>query len=94
MDKTYFLLSLSLFLVLFHGSLGRRADRPCQQQQQGQCQLDRLNALRPDDRIKCEAGVIESWDPNHDQFLLCGPAPCDGGTTTLIIKRQLLSLGI
>jgi hypothetical protein len=74
MDKTYFLLSLSLFLVLFHGSLGRRADRPCQQQQQGQCQLDRLNALRPDDRIKCEAGVIESWDPNHDQFQCAGVA--------------------
>jgi len=25
---------------------------------------------------------------------VCGPAPCDGGTTTLIVKRQLLSLGI
>jgi len=27
MDKTYFLLSLSIFLVFFHGSLGRRTDR-------------------------------------------------------------------
>ncbi|CAK7346396.1 unnamed protein product [Dovyalis caffra] len=53
---------------------GRRADRPCPQQGQSQCQLDRLNALKPDNRIKSEAGVTESWDPNHDQFQCAGVA--------------------
>nr|TKS03400.1 legumin family protein [Populus alba] len=72
MAKTNVLLSFSLFLVLFHGSLGLTADRS--RQHQGQCQLDRLNALKPDNRIKSEAGVTESWDPNHDQFQCAGVA--------------------
>ncbi|KAM4085241.1 hypothetical protein ACJW30_10G012000 [Castanea mollissima] len=45
-----------------------------QQQQFNQCQLDRLDALEPNNRIKAEAGVIESWDPNDRQFQCVGVA--------------------
>ncbi|KAG5246345.1 legumin family protein [Salix suchowensis] len=72
MAKTNALLSFSLFLVLFHGSLGLTADRS--RNHQGQCQLDRLNALKPDNRVRSEAGLTESWDPNHDQFQCAGVA--------------------
>ncbi|KAJ6352268.1 hypothetical protein OIU76_001473 [Salix suchowensis] len=72
MVKTNALLSFSLFLVLFHGSLGLTADRS--RNHQGQCQLDRLNALKPDNRVRSEAGLTESWDPSHDQFQCAGVA--------------------
>ncbi|KAJ6412185.1 hypothetical protein OIU84_005275 [Salix udensis] len=72
MVKTNALLSFSLFLVLFHGSLGLTADRS--RNHQGQCQLDRLDALKPDNRVRSEAGLTESWDPNHDQFQCAGVA--------------------
>lgn len=66
------LLSLSLaFVLLFHGSLARSAYKP---QQQNQCQLDRLEALEPDIRIEAEAGFIDTWNPNHDQFQCTGVA--------------------
>ncbi|KAM4077363.1 hypothetical protein ACJW30_12G133300 [Castanea mollissima] len=39
-----------------------------------QCQLDRLNALKPNNRIEADAGVIESWDPNDQQFQCVGVA--------------------
>ncbi|KAM7253814.1 hypothetical protein ACFE04_031496 [Oxalis oulophora] len=57
---------LSIF-VLFNGCLARS-------QFQTECQLDRLNAREPDDRIESEAGVIEIWNPNHDQFQCAGVA--------------------
>ncbi|KAF2286809.1 hypothetical protein GH714_030475 [Hevea brasiliensis] len=70
MAKPNFLFTLSLSLVvLFNGSLASR-----QYQQQGQCQFDRIDALEPDNRIECEAGVIESWNPNDDQFQCAGVA--------------------
>ncbi|KAJ8899494.1 hypothetical protein K2173_018468 [Erythroxylum novogranatense] len=66
-----FMLSLSFcLLVLFQGSLARR-----QYQQQNECQLKRINAVEPDNRVECEAGIIESWDPsNHQQFRCAGVA--------------------
>ncbi|XP_050218340.1 11S globulin-like [Mercurialis annua] len=64
------ILSVSLCLLfLFQSSFARSAF-----QQQNQCQLDRLHALEPDNRIQCEGGVIESWNPNHDQFQCTGLA--------------------
>lgn len=68
------LLSISLCLVvlLFNGCLAQSGGR--QQQEFGQCQLKRLDALEPSNRIEAEAGVIESWDPNHQQFQCAGVA--------------------
>ncbi|EEF38210.1 11S globulin [Ricinus communis] len=64
------LLSLSFFLlVLFHGSLARR-----EFQQGNGCQLNKLYALEPDKRIQTEAGLVESWNPNRDQFQCAGVA--------------------
>ncbi|XP_050205091.1 11S globulin-like [Mercurialis annua] len=63
------LISLCL-LVLFHGSLAYHQ----YQQQQNQCQLDRLNALEPDNSVQCEAGTVESWNPNRDEFQCAGVA--------------------
>ncbi|XP_024022180.1 legumin type B, partial [Morus notabilis] len=63
-------LSLSLcLLVLFQGSLAISRSRSEEySRRQNECQFDRLQALEPDSRIQAEAGVIESWNPNHDQF--------------------------
>lgn len=36
--------------------------------------MDRINALEPDNRVECEAGVIDSWNPNEDQFQCAGVA--------------------
>ncbi|KAJ4826949.1 hypothetical protein Tsubulata_043111 [Turnera subulata] len=64
------LISLSLcLLVLFHTTLARQ-----QREQVGECNLNNLNALQPDNRIESEAGLIESWDPFHEQFECAGVA--------------------
>ncbi|KAF3436147.1 hypothetical protein FNV43_RR23239 [Rhamnella rubrinervis] len=66
------LLSFSLsFLILFHGSLARHQS---QQHGQDQCQLNKLEAREPDNRIECEAGQIDSWNPNHNEFQCPGVA--------------------
>ena len=64
--------SLCFLVLLINGCLAHRQ----RQQQQGfnQCQLDSLDALEPNNRIEAEAGVIESWDPNDDQFQCVGVA--------------------
>ncbi|XP_023897463.1 LOW QUALITY PROTEIN: 11S globulin seed storage protein Jug r 4 [Quercus suber] len=73
MAKLIFLYtSLCLLLVLFNGCLATQTSR--QQQQFNQCQLDRLDALKPNHRIEAEAGVIESWDPSDQQFQCVGVA--------------------
>ncbi|XP_041004554.1 11S globulin seed storage protein Jug r 4 [Juglans microcarpa x Juglans regia] len=74
MAKPMILLSIYLFLIvaLFNGCLAQSGGR--QQQQFGQCQLNRLAALEPTNRIEAEAGVIESWDPNNQQFQCAGVA--------------------
>ncbi|XP_044494550.1 11S globulin seed storage protein Ana o 2.0101-like [Mangifera indica] len=65
------LLSLSVcLLILLHGCLASR--KQCQQQ--NQCQIDWLDALEPDNRVEYEAGMVETWDPNHEQFQCAGVA--------------------
>ncbi|XP_050206837.1 11S globulin seed storage protein Ana o 2.0101-like [Mercurialis annua] len=65
------LLSVTVFLlVLLHGSVARREFM----QQGNECQLSRLHALEPDNRVECEAGLVESWNPNRDQFQCAGVA--------------------
>ena len=67
MAKPILLYTSLCFLVLFIN--GCLAHRQWQQQQEfNQCQLDSLDALEPNNRIEAEAGVIESWDPNDEQF--------------------------
>ncbi|KAM7278877.1 hypothetical protein ACFE04_006011 [Oxalis oulophora] len=39
-----------------------------------ECQLESLNAREPDETIKVEAGTIERWNPNNDQFRCAGVA--------------------
>ncbi|KAK4848194.1 hypothetical protein QYF36_010208 [Acer negundo] len=69
------LLSVSLtLLILFHGSLASNHHQSQQQQQLNKCQIDRLNTLEPTNRVEYEAGVVETWDPNHDQFQCSGVA--------------------
>jgi len=66
------LVSFSLcLLVLFNGCLAQRRQ---QQRQFGECRLDRLDALEPTHRVEAEAGVIESWDHNDQQFQCAGVA--------------------
>ncbi|XP_018827328.1 11S globulin-like [Juglans regia] len=67
------LLSISLCLVvLVNGCLAQSGGR--QQPRFGECKLKRLVALEPSNRIEAEAGVIESWDPNNQQFQCAGVA--------------------
>ena len=69
------LLSLSLCLfLLINSSLARQQFQHEKQSQQNQCQFDRLEAREPDNRIRSEAGEIETWNPNHDQFRCAGVA--------------------
>ncbi|KAJ4826948.1 11s globulin seed storage protein 1 [Turnera subulata] len=69
MAKPSLILSLSLCLLflLVHGSLARQ-----QREQFGECQLGNLHAGPPDHRFEVEGGVIESWDPNHNQLQCSG----------------------
>ncbi|GMN21173.1 hypothetical protein TIFTF001_048841, partial [Ficus carica] len=73
------LFSLSVcFLVLFQGSLAQlsrsRSRSEEYSRRQNECQFDNLQALEPDTRIQAEAGLIESWDPDHEQFQCAGVA--------------------
>ncbi|KAL5059697.1 hypothetical protein RYX36_031301 [Vicia faba] len=56
-------LSLSLCFLLFSSCFALR-----EQSQQNECQLERLDALEPDNRIESEGGLIETWNPNNRQF--------------------------
>ncbi|KAI7730462.1 hypothetical protein M8C21_000932 [Ambrosia artemisiifolia] len=67
---TMSILSLSLtFLLLFHGSC--LALRPVQQTQ-NQCQIQRINALEPNERVEAEAGYTEFFDSSEQQFQCAG----------------------
>ncbi|XP_009624043.1 11S globulin seed storage protein Jug r 4 [Nicotiana tabacum] len=62
-------LSFSLsFLLVLHGTFAQQR----YQQQQGECQLNRLSPQEPTVRIQAEAGVTELWDPNNQQFQCAG----------------------
>ncbi|CAN1244964.1 11S globulin [Linum grandiflorum] len=63
------LLSLCIFAILSYSSLGRQ-----QSQQGNECQIDRINAIEPDNTIQAEAGTIETWDPSRQQFQCAGVA--------------------
>ncbi|KAJ4955296.1 hypothetical protein NE237_012079 [Protea cynaroides] len=80
------LLSLGLcLLVLFHTSLAQleqqswHGQRHEQQQrrrfrEQSQCRIESLDALEPTHRLEAEAGQVEFWDQNHEQFDCAGVA--------------------
>ncbi|KAL6214553.1 hypothetical protein ACLB2K_013985 [Fragaria x ananassa] len=59
-------------LVLFHGCLASR--QQSQFSQQNVCMLNQIQAREPDNRIETEAGRIESWDHNQDDFQCAGVA--------------------
>ncbi|CAN1131617.1 11S globulin [Linum perenne] len=67
--STPLLLSLCLFAVLLHASVARQ-----QFQQGNECQIDRIDAIEPDNRIQAEAGTTEIWDQNRQQFQCAGVA--------------------
>ncbi|KAI5426465.1 hypothetical protein KIW84_032047 [Lathyrus oleraceus] len=62
-------LSLSFCFLLLGGCFALR-----EQPQQNECQLERLDALEPDNRIESEGGLIETWNPNNKQFRCAGVA--------------------
>ncbi|KAL1367568.1 hypothetical protein HN51_021639 [Arachis hypogaea] len=37
-----------------------------------ECQLDRLNALTPDNRIESQGGITETWNSNHPELRCAG----------------------
>lgn len=80
MNKPY-LLSLSICLLVFNACLALREPLS----QFNECQLESLNALEPDNRIESEAGVTETWNPNHPELR------CAGVT---VIKRTIESYGL
>nr|CAA47809.1 legumin (minor small) [Pisum sativum] len=65
----HFLSSFSLCFLLFttaclaHHSESDRFN---------QCQLDTINALEPDHRVESEAGLTETWNPNHPELKCAG----------------------
>ncbi|KAL6271431.1 hypothetical protein ACE6H2_028342 [Prunus campanulata] len=75
--------SLCLLLV-FNGCL---AARQSQLSPQNQCQLNQLQAREPDNRIQAEAGQIETWNFNQDDFQCAGVA-----ASRITIQRNGLHL--
>ncbi|GAU50916.1 hypothetical protein TSUD_411160 [Trifolium subterraneum] len=63
-------LSLISFSLLLFTSLAIR-DRP-EFDRFNQCQLDNINALEPDHRVESEAGLTETWNPNHPELQCAG----------------------
>lgn len=58
-----------MLVVLFNGCLGQ-GRLPFRQGYE--CQLDRISALEPTNRIQSEAGLTEVWDSNDEQFQCSG----------------------
>ncbi|XP_026379590.1 11S globulin subunit beta-like [Papaver somniferum] len=44
-------------------------------QGQSQCRIENINAQEPNRRVESEAGVVEFWDQNNEQFECAGVAP-------------------
>ncbi|KAI3506863.1 hypothetical protein L1887_21454 [Cichorium endivia] len=69
-NLTFLSLSLSV-LLLFNGCLANfRTSR--QQPQYDQCQIQRINALEPNERVQGEAGWTDFFDANDQQFQCAG----------------------
>nr|AAS67036.1 11S seed storage globulin [Chenopodium quinoa] len=66
---TLFLLSCSIALVLLNGCMGQGRMR---EMQGNECQIDRLTALEPTNRIQAEGGLTEVWDTQDQQFQCSG----------------------
>ncbi|XP_047326794.1 11S globulin seed storage protein 1-like [Impatiens glandulifera] len=70
------LLSLSFLLIIFLGTVSARSrgqsEHGFSQEDQAQCQLQRLNAQEPTFRIQAEAGESQIWDWKDDQFRCAG----------------------
>ncbi|CAA7410408.1 unnamed protein product [Spirodela intermedia] len=65
-------------LLLSQGCLGQlpfgEGRQPRRQTERREWRLERLEAVEPSRRIQAEAGVIEYWDQNQEQFQLAGVA--------------------
>ncbi|CAA7389529.1 unnamed protein product [Spirodela intermedia] len=72
------LLSAVCVLLLSQGCLGQlpsgEGRQPRRQTERREWRLERLEAVEPSRRIQAEAGVIEYWDQNQEQFQLAGVA--------------------
>jgi hypothetical protein len=64
-------LSLLSFSLLLFTSFAIRTDRS-EFDRFNQCQLDNINALEPDHRVESEAGLTETWNPNHPELQCAG----------------------
>ncbi|WJX12211.1 Legumin type B [Trifolium repens] len=64
-------LSLLSFSLLLFTSFAIRSDRS-EFDRFNQCQLDNINALEPDHRVESEAGLTETWNPNHPELQCTG----------------------
>ncbi|XP_016183060.1 glycinin-like [Arachis ipaensis] len=63
-----FRLSLYVWLVfLTSACFGTRLEESF-----NECQLDRLNALTPDNRIESQGGITETWNSNHPELRCAG----------------------
>nr|CAA83674.1 legumin B [Vicia sativa] len=65
----HFLSLLSLSFLLYAGAClatSSEFDRL------NQCQLHNINALEPDHRVESEAGLTETWNPNHPELRCAG----------------------
>ncbi|KAM7501464.1 hypothetical protein LguiB_000368 [Lonicera macranthoides] len=64
---------ISIFAVsLAFLLLGSIVSARQQQQQQGECQIQRISAQEPSDRLQSEAGQTEFWNNNNEQFQCAG----------------------
>ncbi|XP_045829319.1 legumin B-like [Trifolium pratense] len=61
-------LSLLSFSLLLFTSLANRSEFD----RFNRCQLDNINALEPDHRVESEAGLTETWNPNHPELQCAG----------------------
>lgn len=65
--------AISLAFLLLGGIVSaRQQGSRQQQQQQGECQIQRISAQEPSDRLQSEAGETEFWNNNNEQFQCAG----------------------
>ncbi|XP_061360402.1 glycinin G4-like [Gastrolobium bilobum] len=74
-----FLLSLSLCFLFFTSSCFALFHKL------NECQLDKINALEPDNRVESEGGSIETWSSKHRELQCAG---------VVVVKRTLNPRGL